>query len=142
MNQIRPWLYIGKWRETVDTSLLRLHKITALLHLASDVRHPDMECRYIAVEDAEPLDLEQLAEGVRFITEQHARGATIMVACGAGISRSTTFLLAGLKAIEGQPLLDTMLDIQARHIEALPHPLLWEALCQYFNENVPFIDML
>ena len=39
MNKIRPWLYIGKYRETKNSFLLEAHQIGAMLQLAELVEH-------------------------------------------------------------------------------------------------------
>ena len=51
MNAIRPWLYIGKYRETLDKDLLSTKKIDAMLQLAEAVKHPDITSIYLTVED-------------------------------------------------------------------------------------------
>ena len=100
MNQIRPWLYIGKYRETRDYRLLTAHGITAMLLLAELVEHPGITSLYLAVEDGEPLPHEMLTKGVDFVKAQKAAGQTILVACGAGISRSASFAAAALKEMK------------------------------------------
>ena len=60
MDKIRPWLYIGKYRETLDGRYLSAHNITAMLLLAELVEHPGITSLYLAVEDGEPLPSESL----------------------------------------------------------------------------------
>ena len=47
MNQIREWLYIGKYRETKDVGLLKQYDISAMLLLAELVKHPEIESLYV-----------------------------------------------------------------------------------------------
>src|SRR5688572_12218994 len=40
MDRIRPWLYFGKYRETLNRRLLAVNQIEAMLQLAELVEHP------------------------------------------------------------------------------------------------------
>lgn len=141
MNQIRPWLYIGKYRETLDGRYLASHNITAMLLLAELVEHLGITSLYLAVEDGEPLPNEMLAQGVEFVKAQQAAGQTILVACGAGISRSATFAVAALKEIEGIGLREAMHIVKKAHPESMPHFHLWQSLCDYYGEVVPWVEI-
>ena len=141
MNQIRPWLYIGKYRETRDYRLLTAHGITAMLLLAELVEHPGITSLYLAVEDGEPLPHEMLIKGVDFVKAQKAAGQTILVACGAGISRSASFAAAALKEIEGISLREAIHIVKQAHPDSLPHYKLWQSLCDYYNETIRWIEI-
>jgi hypothetical protein len=134
MHKIRPWLYVGKYRETLELSYLRASGIGAMLQLAELVEQPNITTLYVAVEDGEPLPIEKLRQGIDFVRAQKAAGKTVMIACGAGISRSVTFTMAALKEEEGLSLIDAIRDIQLVHPDALPHDKLVYSLCQYYNE--------
>jgi hypothetical protein len=67
MNEIRPWLYVGKYRETLDSYLLGLHRIDAMLQLAEAVRQPGIVSLFLPVEDGEPLPVDLLRRGVDFV---------------------------------------------------------------------------
>src|SRR5689334_12250798 len=100
MHKIRPWLYIGKYRETANIDTLIVYRISAMLQLADKVEQIGIASLYIPVEDGEPLPADQLRQGVEFVRAQKAAGKTVLVACGAGISRSVTFTIAALKEEE------------------------------------------
>lgn len=136
MFKIRDWLYVGKYRETVNLSYLQSFGIGAMLHLAAPVQHPGIELLYLAVDDAVPLAPATLKEGVGFIREQKALGKVVLVACGAGVSRSSTFALAALKEEEDLDLASAYKELLLRHPDALPHVSLWESLCAYYSETV------
>lgn len=55
MNRIRPWLYIGKYRETLNRRLLAVNQIQAMLLLAEPVEHPGITSLYLPVEDFAPI---------------------------------------------------------------------------------------
>jgi protein-tyrosine phosphatase len=141
MNQIRPWLYIGKYRDTLDYRYLSAHNITAMLLLAELVEHPGITSLYLAVEDGEALPREMLAQGVEFVTAQKQAEQTVLVACGAGVSRSAAFAVAALKEIENISLRQAMHIVKQSHSDSMPHFKLWQFLCTYYNEAVPWTEI-
>jgi protein-tyrosine phosphatase len=138
MWQITDNLYVGRYRDTVNLTLLQAHSIGAMLQLADRVEQPGIEVLYLDVEDGEPLPAETLRQGVAFVRDQLAAGRRVLIACGAGISRSVTFATAVLHEEEGISLLDAFHDIHSIHRDALPHYKLWHSLCEYYHENAPF----
>ena len=141
MNQIRPWLYIGNYRETKDYPYLTQHNIGAMLLLAERVEHPGITSLYLPVEDGKPLPHDVLQEGLIFIHQQHELGKIVLVACGAGISRSGAYTVAALKESENLSLLDAFQQVQQRHPDTMPHFRLWQTLCAYYGEDVPWIEL-
>jgi protein-tyrosine phosphatase len=141
MQRIRPWLYVGKYRETADLDILSIYRIQAMLQLAERVEQPGIASLYIAVDDGVPLSPEKLRQGVDFVREQKAAGKTVLVACGAGISRSVTYTIAALHEEENLSLVEAYTQILDVHPDALPHAALWESLCSYYKEIVPYQDI-
>ena len=131
MNAIRDWLYVGKYRETLDSTLLAAQKIGAMLQLAEAVKQPEVESLYLPVEDGVPLANHHLRQGVDFTLNQKRLGRKVLVACGAGMSRSVAFAVAALKEDEGLPLLDALQAVKSRHPDTMIHPALWESLCAF-----------
>jgi len=121
VNKIRPWLYIGKYRDTLDFRLLKSRNITAMLLLAELVEHDGIASYYLEVEDGEPLPADKLQIGLEFVKEQKQQGKNVLVACGAGISRSATYAIAALKEIEGLSLLEAFREVKQTHPDAMPH---------------------
>ena len=142
MIQIRPWLFIGKVVETRDHELLVRRQIDAMLQLAADVQQQGVASLHIDIEDGEPISPSDLAQGVEFVRRHHAEGRRVLVACGAGISRSSTYAIAALKETERLSLLEAFRAVSAIHADALPHPMLWKSLCEHYEEDVPFIALL
>jgi protein-tyrosine phosphatase len=140
MHKIRPWLYIGKYRETANIDTLIAYRISAMLQLADKVEQIGIPSLYIPVEDGEPLPADQLRQGVDFVRAQKAVGKTVLVACGAGISRSVTFSIAALKE-ENLGLPQAYQQILELHPEALPHPALWESLRTYYDESTTYAEL-
>ena len=141
MNRIRPWLYVGKYRDTANPALLSSFEIGAMLQLAEAVQQPGIHSLYINVEDGEPLGADKLKQGVEFVRAQKAAGKKVLVACGAGISRSVTYTIATLKEEEGLSLSEAYVQILDLHPEAMPHPALWESLRVYYGESVTYDEM-
>jgi len=142
MHFIRPWLAIGKYRETLDAPLPAAQGIGAMLQLAEAVEHPGISSLYLTVDDGVPLAEYQLRRGVEFVLTEKSAGHTVLIACGAGISRSATFSVAALKEAEGLHLPDAMRAVRQQHPDALPHPELWDSLCSYYQEPVSFHELL
>ena len=142
MDMIRPWLYIGKYRETLNRTLLAKSDIKAMLLLAELVEHPGITSLYIPIDDGVPLDPKLLRKGVDFVRMEKEFNHTVLIACGAGVSRSAVFAMAALKEVEELPLLDAIQTVKQHHPEAMPHFVLWESLCTYYSEDIPFLTML
>jgi len=111
-----------------------------MLQLAQRVEKPGITSLYLPVEDGVPLSEKLLRQGVDFILEKKDEGQVILVACGAGISRSSAFAVAALKEDENCTLVEALQTVRFRHPQALPHPAIWESLCIYYEEDTPFID--
>lgn len=142
MILIRPWLYIGKYRDTVDKEYLESMQIQAVLQLAQAVKYSSINSLYIPVEDMAPTSHKFIKQGVDFILAEKEQGHNILVACGAGINRSTAFCVAALKEVEGLSLLDAFKDIKQKHPDAFPHEPVWESFCTYYKETSPYIDIM
>ena len=141
MQQIRPWLYIGKYSETLNALLLERNQIRAMLQLAERVEQAGIETLYLPVNDGMPVRMETLANGVAFVRAEYAQGNRVLVACGAGISRATTFAIAALKEEENLKLADAFSEIVKKHPNGMPHPVLWQSLCKFYGEDVPFLEI-
>ena len=136
MYSIRPWLYIGKVRETSERTIMYTYQIGAILQLAHPAQRPGIESLYIPVDDGIPLPSTQLEQGVTFARAQKVAGHKLVIGCGAGISRSVTFTMAVLREEEGINLRDAYEQIVAVHPEAMPHYELLKSLGAYYNDPV------
>lgn len=140
MNPIRPWLYVGGYRDTRNRSLLAVNRIEAMLQLAEPVDQPGIVALFLPVEDLAPIPFPLLEQGVAFVRDHKSRERRVLIACGAGINRSCAFAVAALKEEEKLGLLDAFRELQRRHRDAMPHPPVWESLCRYYGEDVPYPD--
>jgi hypothetical protein len=140
MYRIRPWLYTGEHRESLDLALLRQHGIGAVLQLYMPAAHDGIASLYLDIADGGHLPPAQLREGADFIAAHKARG--VLVACGLGIGRSATFVIAALKEIEGSTLYDAWQVFRTANPDVMPHSAMWQSLCDYYDEHVPFTTIL
>lgn len=131
MDQIRAWLFIGAYRDTINQSYLAFKSIEAMLQLAERVEQPNIESLYLSVADLAPVSSQHIQQGMKFITEHKAQGHRILVACGAGINRSSAFCAAALKETEGLSLLEAFKEVKRLHRESMPHEPVWLSLCEY-----------
>lgn len=141
MNRVRNWLYIGKYRETLDLSYLSAYKIDAMLQFAEHVAQPGIESLYLPVEDGIPLPTYYLRQGVDFIANQKSLGKRTLVACGAGMSRSAAFVVAALKEDEHLSLRDALQIVKKCHSMTMIHPKLWLSLCVFYQEEILLHDI-
>ncbi len=118
------------------------YKIGAILQLAHPAKHPEIESLYITVDDGIPLPVEQLQQGIEFARAQKAANHTLVIGCGAGISRSVTFAMAVLHEEEGISLVDAYEQIAAVHPDALPHYALLQSLGAYYNDPLAMKALL
>lgn len=142
MDEIRPWLYIGKYRDTLQLAYLKSKSIQAMLQLAERAEQPNIVSLYLPVEDFAPISSEHIRQGVDFIRAHKAEGNRILVACGAGINRSSSFCAAAVKEEEGLSLFEAFKEVKKLHPESMPHEPVWESLCKYYNETTPYLDVM
>jgi hypothetical protein len=141
MQQIREWLYIGKYAETRRIDFLQKAGITAMLQLADYVQQANIETLFVPVEDGVSLYHPRIKKGLSFIREQKALGKTVLIACGAGQSRSVTFAIAALMEEEGRELFDAYREIYMRHRAALPHHELILSLSAYYGKPMELLEV-
>jgi len=142
MDQIRPWLFIGAYRDTINLAYLQWKSIGAMLQLAEKVEQPNIVSFYLPVEDLAPISKEHIRQGVDFIREHKFKGDQVLVACGAGMNRSSAFSAAALKEEEGLSLFEAFKEVKRLHTESMPHQPVWESLCSYYNESTPYLEIM
>src|SRR5262249_29486460 len=98
-------------------------------------KQPGIESLYLPIEDGQALNLNLLKKGVAFVRSQKAAGKNVLVACGAGVSRSTTFVVAALKEEENLTLTEALSQVYLNHPDAFPHGALWRTLRQYYEQR-------
>ena len=97
-------LSIGGMHHALDVELLRRVGITRVVNMAGGSVHADQEyygdqfqCLVINAEDVEEYDLSQhFTEVCEFLESAETDGASVLVNCVAGVSRSVTVSTAFL----------------------------------------------
>jgi hypothetical protein len=143
IDHIVDRIYISGWRATHYDGYLRQAGITHILKLYEGIPSfpADFDVCENPVEDGELIPADQLRRGVDFVIEQLEAGRPVLVMCGAGISRSATFVLAALVQ-RGYDLHDAFVLLRAKHNEATPHPNLWLSLIAYYGLPYKLPDVM
>jgi len=47
-----------------------------------------------------------------------------------------------LKEEEGLSLFDAFKEVKKKHSESMPHQPVWESLCEYYGETIPYLDVM
>jgi dual specificity phosphatase 12 len=125
---------ISGWRATQHDQALRGMGLTRVLKLyeASPYWPDDFTVCENALDDGELVPLALLQRGVYFIREHVQAGDPVLVQCGAGISRSSTFVLAYLLD-QGYDLSDAWKLLKDKHPQADPHPQMWQSLINHYG---------
>ncbi|MEQ8676510.1 MAG: dual specificity protein phosphatase family protein [Aggregatilineales bacterium] len=71
-----------------------------------------------------------------------SQGKVVLVACGAGISRSVTFAMAVLMEEEDLTFTEAYREILAVHPDAMPNPFLVESLSSYYHLGYDLITIV
>jgi len=134
IDHVIDGVYIGGIRAFYDIRhMQRAHILYVLKLYEYDPFWPKpFRVLEVAVTDGVPLPRPALERGVRFIHKCVQRQQPVLVQCGAGISRSSTFVLAYL--IErGMDLFDAYRLLQRQHSAAAPAMALWQSLIDYYQ---------
>ncbi len=143
IDHVLDGVYISSWRATQHIEYLREHGITNVLKLYEDDPYfpGDFNTLENVLADGEPIPAETLRRGVQFVQEQVKAQHPVLVMCGAGISRSSTFVLAYL--IEnGHGAHDAFRLLRRAHPPAAPHFALWLSLFEHYHLDYQLRDVL
>jgi hypothetical protein len=144
IDQVTDLLYIGGARSTWDASRLREAGVTAVLKLyeGPPTWPADFTVLDMPFEDGRPIPEGYLRRGVDFIEQNIRNGQAVLVACGAGISRSSTLVLAYLVDRGGHELRDAFYLLRERHPQADPLPALWASLLNFLDVPYTWADVV
>lgn len=143
IDHVVDGIYISGWRATLHADYLWEAGLTHVLKLYHGVPHfPDhFHTLENALEDGEFIPAETLRQGVDFVLEHINAGQPVLVMCGAGISRSASFVLAALVR-RGYDLRDAYTLLRQKHPQATPHPELWRSLIEHYGLNYTVKDAM
>ncbi len=143
VDHVVDGIYISGWRATLYLDHLREAKITNVLKLFSDQPHfpADFNVYTNALADGEMIPPGTLKRGVDFVTGRVEEGARVLVMCGAGISRSATFVLASMLE-RGWEIRPAFKLLREQHYEATPHPAMWRSLIVEYELDLTLGDAI
>jgi hypothetical protein len=139
--EIRPWLLVGRYTDTLDFVYLRENGVNAMLELHDEVDESEIDVLFLPIDEGEPLLPDVIDRGLNFVEQHRQAGDRVLIACSAGVSRSVVFAVGALRRAEGLSLLDAFRAIHTIHPRAMPDIVHWDALCQYFGEDIPFLSI-
>jgi protein tyrosine phosphatase (PTP) superfamily phosphohydrolase (DUF442 family) len=127
MSWITPQLAVGGRIHPDDIARLATIGITRVVDTRSEHRDDEaalaahgIRLLYLPTPDTEPLTLERLIEGTRWINQQIAAGERVLVHCEHGVGRSVMLVAAALVA-GGMNAHDAIRLIQASRWQAAPN---------------------
>eukprot|EP01017_Pseudomicrothorax_dubius_P002044 TRINITY_DN0_c77_g1_i1.p1 TRINITY_DN0_c77_g1~~TRINITY_DN0_c77_g1_i1.p1 ORF type:complete len:235 (+),score=25.34 TRINITY_DN0_c77_g1_i1:59-763(+) len=130
-------LFLGNMVAAQDFKLMAQYQIGAVLSIAQETRisYPYSLVtahKVVFAFDDDAFDLTRhFQECIDFINENRRRGVSVFVHCMAGISRSSTIVLAYLMHSEGYSLRDAMNHCVTRRPIVKPNPGFYHQLQRY-----------
>jgi hypothetical protein len=143
IDHVTDGVHISGWRATRHIDYLRIGRITNVLKLYEGNPYfpSDFNTFENTLTDGVFVPRSVLFDGVRFIHEHVDAGNPVLVVCGAGISRSSTFVLAYM--IErGHILPDAFTLLRKAHPDASPVFAMWESLFEHYDLDYTLNDAL
>jgi hypothetical protein len=134
IDHVADGVYISGWRASLQKQALLDAGIRHILLLDGYISGfaSGFETLDNAIEDGEFIPLEKLQRGVAFVNAQVSAGNRVLVMCSAGISRSSTFVLAYLVE-RGYTLREAFDLLKRQHPQAQPHYELWRSLIEHYH---------
>jgi protein tyrosine phosphatase (PTP) superfamily phosphohydrolase (DUF442 family) len=127
LSWITPQLAVGGRIHQDDIGRLAAIGVTGVVDTRAEHRDDEaalarhgIKLLYLPTPDTEPLTIEQLAEGTRWINEQIAAGERVLVHCEHGVGRSVLLVAAALVA-GGMNAHDAMRLVQVSRWQAAPN---------------------
>ncbi|TKR87276.1 hypothetical protein L596_011695 [Steinernema carpocapsae] len=129
-------LFVGSQDVAHDFEVLHAHKITHILNCASGIRnsfYPKVRYFTVNVLDEPSMNIRKyFPDAMAFIRKAIVEeGGNVFVHCNAGISRSTTFVLAYLMKFEGLSLDEALERVRKGRPIARPNNGFMEQLKEY-----------
>jgi protein-tyrosine phosphatase len=143
VDHVLNGVYIGGARAIFHVDALRVAGVRRVLKLYFDepIWASDFTVCNNALHDGVFVEYPQLKRGVDFIEESVAAEQPVLVLCGAGISRSSTFVL-GYLLRRGYTLEAAWRLLKDRHAAANPVLEMWESLIAHYGLNLRVEDVI
>ncbi|XP_033009748.1 dual specificity protein phosphatase 15 [Lacerta agilis] len=134
MNKILPGLFLGNFIDAKDLDQLSRHNITHIvsIHESAQPFIPGIIYLRIALPDTPEANIKKhFKKCIHFIHSCRLRGGNCLVHCLAGISRSTTIVLAYVMAVTLLNWHDALEAVKAARPVANPNPGFRQQLEEY-----------
>jgi predicted protein tyrosine phosphatase len=141
MYRIRNWLWVSGYPLASDAGVIARQQINAMLQLYKPFEMAGVESLYLQMMDGHPVSDATLQKAFAFIKEQHHAGRTLLITCGAGVSRSVTMATAALHLLEERSLRSAYRSIRKQHPDALPDHIHWDSLRHYVGDGPPLWEI-
>ena len=133
MHLIVDRLFLGNIRAAQDEQLLQSHNVTCIVQCLEDSSlvpaFPFAEYCTVPVSDIDSQNIAAfLPKAVHFIHACRQAGKTVLVHCAAGISRSSTVVVAYLMAAAHMDCDEALAFVRGRRRCASPNPGFWQQL--------------
>jgi protein-tyrosine phosphatase len=146
MDWVAEGIAVGGMKDAMDFELLESEGVEAVLQLYGQEREQiyfilPIDTLQLQVEDRRPLPPPLLRRGVKFIRRQRLAERRVLVCCGAGMSRSPSFVAAYLHE-EGMDILEAFRQIRSSRPEVHPHRAMVRSLVDYYRPEIPLEELL
>ncbi|XP_066479802.1 dual specificity protein phosphatase 15 [Tiliqua scincoides] len=134
MNKILPGLYLGNFIDAKDLDQLRQHSITHIvsIHESPQPFIPGIAYLRITLPDMPEANIKKhFKECIHFIHSCRLRGGNCLVHCLAGVSRSTTIVLAYIMAVTQLNWREALEAVKVVRPVANPNPGFRQQLEEY-----------
>ncbi|MEL6308318.1 MAG: dual specificity protein phosphatase [Chloroflexota bacterium] len=139
MYKIRDWLFISGYPTASSKAKRDDAGITAVLSLHKPIEEEDgLTSQFLYIEDGGSLLTKTIEQGITFIKTRYDADDRLLIACGAGISRSVLFAIVALVEIEDMSMKEAYTLIHAHHPKPMPEHLHWQIVANYYGETNDF----
>lgn len=116
MNKILDQLWLGDMSAAYNKLLLKKYGVTHILTVASGIppKHPsNFVYKVVTILDSPSANLKAHFQScIKFLKAAIEQGGTVLVHCFAGVSRSTTIVIAYLMQELGMGLTDSLMYVR------------------------------
>ena len=125
MDKILPGIYVGSIKDSLDKEQLKQNNITHILSIHENPKERAIEnvkymC-HVAGDNASQDIKKFFKESIHFIHEARVNNGNVLVHCLAGISRSTSLVIAYIMTITEMPWYDCLNAVRAARKHANPN---------------------
>ena len=138
-DEVVPGIWIGDYADANDPAFIRKHKIGVILNLAKEVddRHTlaGVQLVKVGMDDGVMANRGLMSKAADVIANAVAAKNPILVHCAAGISRSSTAVIAYLMQSKGKGWRASLTQLKKKRPIVNPHPKLMQTLMRDLGKS-------